>query len=500
MQAELNALIKRGTWEEVDLPPNTATVDSRWVFKMKWSPDRSEVKMKSRLVARGFSQEYGVNYFETYAPVVKSSCVRLLMSVAVECGMIVEQIDVKNAYVNCDLEDVVYMKPPEGLKLRRSGSVLKLKKSLYGLKQSGNKWNKCINELLSNMKFERLKSEPCIYKRGEKRAMVILALYVDDILIFASTQTQVNVVKDELKRELEIDDIGPCQKVIGMDVECSNGEIKISQVNLIKSILLDVKLEECKGRRAPLNSGERLKRCESTSDQCGQINGTEYRSLLGKLNYLASTTRPDLSFSVSYLSQFCQCPHREHMQAARSVARYLATTANRGIRYIKRGGPFVAYADADWAQCVNDRKSYSGYVVLHSGGPVAWEAKKQPTIALSSTEAEYMAMTNAAKEIKFLRNILEELELQAIYNGEEITLNIDNQGAIKLASHNGYSPRTKHIDVRHHFIREAVENKILKLEYVASEENLADIFTKPLGPVIHKRIGDKILNEIKTEM
>lgn len=497
MQKELQELIKRETWEIVARPENVNTVDSRWVYKIKWSPDRSVIKLKSRLVARGFNQEYGVNYFDTYAPVVKNSSVRLLMSISAEIGMCVEQIDIRNAYVNSDLEDEVYMDPPEGLEIDKSTSVLKLKKSLYGLRQSAHKWSKCLNTVLRKMKFERLKSESCIYKRGARSDMIILAIYVDDIILFASNNECVQQVKKEIQSAFEIEDIGPCEKVIGMEVKCSNNEIVLSQSFLIESVLKSAGLLNCKGRKTPLNSGDRLLKCTEPCGECGTIDGTEYRSIVGKLNYLASTTRPDLTFSVSYLSQFNQCPHPDHMTAAKNVLKYLATTADRGIRYVKGGGPLEVYADADWAQCPMDRRSYSGYVVMCGGGPIAWEAKKQPTVATSSTEAEYMSLTNAAKEIKFIRSILEELGLQYFYRGGPTTIKDDNQGAIHLANNNGYSARTKHIDVRHHFIRECVERKEVKLEYVSTEDNLADIFTKPLGPIIHSRLTNKITAVMK---
>lgn len=499
MKAELSALQSRGTWEIVKCPQNAIVVDSRWVFKIKKSPDGSEVKLKSRLVARGFSQQYGVNYFDTYAPVVKNSCVRLLLSVAVECEMFVEQIDIKNAYVNSDLEEVVYMQPPEGLTVDR-GSVLKLNKSLYGLKQSGHQWNKCLNKVLvDKMKFKRLKSESCIYKRGAKREMIILAIYVDDIMIFAFDQSKISEIKNQIKSEFEIDDIGECRKVIGMHVNCTPGQIELHQKPMIECVLKEAGLEMCKVRATPLESGLKLERCERKEPgaECGVVDGTHYRSLLGKLNYLASTTRPDLTFAISYLSQFNQCPHVDHLGAVKSVLRYLAGTADRGIRYVKAGEPLVAYTDADWGQCVIDRRSYSGYVTRHSGGPVSWAAKKQESVADSSTVAEYMAMTYATKEIMFLRNILEELDLHAVYGGGAITMKCDNQGAMHLAMNNGYSPRTKHVAIKHHFIREAVDNHIVKLEYVDTEHNLADIFTKALKPVVHRRLAQELIVVVK---
>lgn len=499
MSCELSALSDRGTWDIVERPSDVKVVDCRWVYKTKWSHDRSEIKLKSRLVARGFTQEYGVNYFETYAPVVKSSSVRLLLAVAVECGLIVEQIDIRNAYVNSDLDELIYMEQPEGFEYKeRKKYVLKLKKSLYGLKQSGNKWNKCLNKVLTEkLGFTRLKSESCIYVKGEGKEMIILAVYVDDILIFATYAHLISELKSVINSEFEIDDIGECKKVIGMNVICENNKIQLHQKQMIEKLLMEAKVDEY-NKKSPLDSSERLFKCTMKSDECGQVSGSEYRSYIGSLNYIASTTRPDLTFSVSYLSQFNKCPHREHMRALRRVLQYLKGSVEQGIVYEKCDGGSIlhAFVDADWAQCPNDRRSYTGYAVKLCGGLISWESKKQETVAHSSTEAEYMALSNAAKEIKFIRNILEELKLQAIYKGEEIELYVDNRGAMSLAENNGYSARTKHIDVRHHYIRELVENKIIKLKEVSSSNNIADIFTKPLGTIQHSKISEDLLVRI----
>ena len=502
MKAEIDALKEKNTWEIVRRPKNTTVVDCRWVYKVKWSHDGSEAKLKSRLVARGFNQEYGVNYFDTYAPVVKNSSVRLLMALAVKYELKVEQIDIRNAYVNSVLEEEVYMEQPEGFcECDQREYVCKLKRSLYGLKQSGNSWNKCLNTcLVAKLGFSRLKTDSCIYVKRENSEIVLLAIYVDDIIIYAPTSEVIDRIKSQIAEEFEVDDIGDCKKVIGMNVECHEGEIKIHQKALVEQLLKETGFTDCRTRRTPLDPGKRLLRCtiqdeeERKKSGCGVIDQTEFRSIIGKFNYLASTTRPDLSYAVSYLSQFIQCPHAEHTAAAEDVLRYLAGTPSLGLTFRRRPDmKLVGYVDADWAQCPIDRRSYSGHIMMMSGGPVAWESKKQPTTALSSTEAEYMALTSGAKELVFLAGIIMELGLEL---DERPTINCDNQGAIKLARNNGYSPRTKHIDVRHHYIRELLEENVLELNYVPSAENLADIFTKPLGRCLHEKFVDKLIRNV----
>lgn len=491
----MKALCKQCTWEAVKRPPGVKVVDCKWVYKIKRSADESEAKFKSRLVARGFAQEYGVNYLETYAPVVKNSSVRVLMAMAVKCGFKVQQIDIKNAYINSELEEDVYMKQPEGFEqMKGDDVVLKLKKSLYGLKQSGNAWNKCLNSFLNEIEFKRMKTDPCVYKKGEKlEDIIILAVYVDDIIIFSRDSSSINELKSIINSKFKIDDIGQCEKVIGMRVKCSAGVIKISQPDKISELCSELNMTDCRKVDSPMEAGLRLCACdaEARREECGRVEASWYRSIVGKLNFIASTTRPDLMFPLSYLSQFSKCPHPEHATALRRVIRYLSCTKQLGIRYDESGATFEAFSDSDWAGSV-DRRSYTGFVIKMSGGCVAWEAKKQRTVALSSTEAEYMALTSAAKELMYLNNFIRELEVPS-YEPGEMMLQCDNKGAMAIAKKIGYSARTKHIEVRHHFIRELVEAGVIKVEYVNTKDNLADIFTKPVGPIVYRKLADEIV-------
>lgn len=497
MSAEISALEEKDTWKLVKRPIDVKVIDTRWVYKVKRSTDNSTVKLKSRLVARGFEQEYGVNYFDTYAPVVKNSSVRLLMSIAVQKRWKVEQIDIRNAYVNSAIDTDLYIEQPEGFIWEdKKKFVLKLKKSLYGLKQSGNVWNKCINEVLTNiLGFRRLKSDPCIYVLNSGDSIVVIAIYVDDILIYSACEDQIKMIKDKIKTQFEIDDIGECKRVIGLNVIRGEDTMTLHQIPLIEELLDETGMKGCRISPVPIRTSERLLNCKSPGKgkECGQVCGKTYRRIVGKINYLASTTRPDLTYTVSYISQFCNCPHQEHMDVVMGVLRYLAGTKEVGIRYT-RGNENVlrGYVDADYAQCPIDRHSYTGFI-MNFGGPVSWESKKQSTVTLSSCEAEYVALTSAAKELLFMKNILSELDLRDIYRNNAITLMCDNEGAAALAENNGYSPRTKHVDIKYHFIRELVEKQVITLKHIGSTDNVADIFTKPLGRILHNRIKEFIV-------
>lgn len=485
MEREISALKLNNTWNLVRKPNNVEVVDCRWVYRLKKEPGGTS-KYKARLVARGFSQVYGENFWDTYAPVVKSSTVRLLMACAVERDMHVEQIDVRNAYVQSELKEIIYMRQPPGFQ-EDDDMVCRLNKSLYGLKQAGFEWNKCLNTFLVNdMKFKRLKSDPCVYIKSRGDNTLIISIYVDDILIFSKQKPIISEFKAEFNRRFEIEDLEECRKIIGIEVNQKESTIELHQRSFIEEVLTECGMEACHPKRTPSNNALELICDKLNCDACELVDQTKYRSTLGKLLYIAGSTRPDIKYVVSSLSRFSGRPHLVHWSAMRHVISYLKGTIHYRIRYRKTGNNLVAYSDADYANCKLDRRSYTGYVLVLGGGPISWESKKQPTVALSSTEAEYMAVTSAAKEIMFCRSIAFELGFGEMMRGPT-TLCVDNKGAIELAQKTGYSARTKHIDVRHHYIRETVDNGYLELKHVPTEEQLADMLTKGLGSTLHER-------------
>lgn len=490
MENEILALEKNNTWEVINKPPNSEVIDCRWVYKIKSKSDGSE-KYKARLVARGFTQIYGENYWETYAPVVKCSTIRLLLASAVEKGMIVEQVDVRNAYIKSELNEIIYMKQPPGFN-GDNGKVLKLKKSLYGLKQSGHQWNKCINGfLVDNLNFVRLESDPCVYKN--EKCNLIISMYVDDILIFAKDESKVKWFKNELNAKFEIEDIGECKKIIGIEVEQSGRTIRIHQETAINELIQKYGMEECNPRKSPMEPGLDLHCPHKNCDSCELVESTYYRGIVGKLLFIAGTTRPDISFAVSYLSRFLQKPHNMHLVAAQHVIRYLKGTKKLGITYKSNELKLYGHSDADWGSCKIDRRSCTGFMVFLAGGPIAWEARKQPTVALSTTEAEYMAITSAARELQFCGTLLQELNLNELCQ-YPIELYSDNLGAIKLSENTGFSSRTKHIDIRHHFIRELIKKGVIVLKHVNTNEMIADVLTKSLGYNKHLMNITKIMS------
>lgn len=493
MGKEIKSLQENNTWELVKPPSDCRVVDCRWVYKLKKCPDGS-TKYKARLVARGFSQIYGENYWETYAPVVKCSTVRLLLASAVVQNWLVEQVDVRNAYVKSELKEQVYMRQPYGFE-EGDGLVCELKKSLYGLKQAGHEWSVCLSQFLTKeMKFQRLVSDPCVYTNGTGDRQVIISVYVDDILIFSRDKVRIDRLKERLHAKFEIEDLGACRKITGIEVVRESDRLSIHQGGYIEELVDMYEMREAHPEKTPMNSSLELCCPQKDCKDCQLVDEGQYRALIGRLLYLAGASRPDISFAVSSLSRFNNKPHEMHLRAAKRVLRYLKETRNYCITYKKGDEDLFVHSDADYGNCKESRRSYTGFVVMFAGGPIAWEAKRQSTVALSSTEAEYMAVTSAAREIMFFREVL--LELNFCEPMRAINLFSDNMSAIAIAKKIGFSPRTKHISIRHHYIRELVENGSIKLNHVGTSNMIADICTKSLGPIKQEMNVKRLLDSV----
>jgi hypothetical protein len=305
-----------------------------------------------------------------------------------------------------------------------------------------------------------------------------MLIWVDDVIIFGNDVKFTNQTIAELMKRYQATDYGQPDQIIGIGihVDAQSGTIKLSQAKYIDKILRQHKMEDCKPVATPIDPSVKLQKANGAPDPKIQSG---YAAAVGSLMFLAIATRPDIAYAVQSLSQFSANPTPEHWSAIKRVFRYLQGTRDLGLTY--GGGDFTtqfaAYSDADWGADINDRKSISGYVYLLSGGAISWSSKKQPTTALSSTEAEYMAATHATRHAIWLRQLLAELGFSqpgtsAIYG--------DNQSSIALTRDAQYHARTKHIDIRHHFIREHVDAGDIELVYCPTEDNMADILTKGL--------------------
>lgn len=347
-----------------------------------------------------------------------------------------------------------------------------LKKALYGLKQSPMRWNEHFTSVLKSIGLIHLKSEQCIFKN--ESSTLFLAIYVDDGLILGNDEEQINILIQKLTTNFEIVSCKNPTSFLGIEICKGKDSIKLSQSKYISEILDDFGLENMKPVSTPMIYNP------STDDTC--LNKVfPYRELVGTLLYVSNKTRPDISYAVGYCSRKLDKPSERDVGNIKRILRYLVSTINLGIQYTSHSEDLnlLAYSDSDFAGDIYSRKSTTGYIIKFCGGPVAWCSKRQPIVSLSSTEAEYIAAAECIKEALFLKSVIDEL-LGVNIN---INLHVDNQSAITIIKNGQFNKRSKHIDVRYHFINEKVSEGIVKLFYCPSSEQLADSLTKPLDKV-----------------
>ena len=473
---ELNSHEKMATWTLV--PPSNDSqqniVDCKWIFKRKTNEFGEISRYKARLVARGFSQQYGVDYHETFAPVVRLNTFRSLIALAVHKNMVVHQMDVKTAFLNGDLNETVYMKQPPGMEEQgKENWVCKLNRSIYGLKQSSRQWNIKFKEVLEELGFTQSMKDTCLYFK--KDPLVFISIYVDDTVIAAESLAAVEDVKKQLAENFEMCDIGRLRQILGMKIDHGdNGEISLSQENYIRTLLKRFKLEDMKIYSTPSEHCVTLRK-HGEGETSELVNQQLYQSMVGGLMYCAIQTRPDIQYAVNIAARFCSKPNKHHMTAVKRIFGYLKGTVDFELKYEHCEEGFCGYSDADFARDIDDRKSTTGYMFKLSGGAISWYSGKQKSVSVSTANAEYIALGEAAREGLFFKQLFAEM-------GVEIDIEIfeDNQAAIAIAKNPVYYSKQKHIDVQYHFIRELVQSKQIKLTYCPTETMTADLFTKPL--------------------
>lgn len=355
------------------------------------------------------------------------------------------------------------------------------KKSLYGLRQSGVQWHKKLIEKLSELGLEALAQDQCLFMSQKNGKIILIATYVDDMIIATNDNEWMDEIKRELSNSFEMKDLGKIDRCLGIEFSRDKHQrVYLNQKKYVEEILERFNMSECKATSTPLDTNCKLAKPEKENKET--MRQYPYQSLIGALLYLAVSTRPDIAYTVNYLSQFNTNYDVEHWKAAKRVLRYLKGTNEYGLMYERTQLPLFGVVDADWASNVIDRRSYSGYAFILAGAPICWEARKQRTVALSSTEAEYMAISEATKEALYLREILNAIGME----NECVTLFNDNQSAIGLVESDSYHPKTKRIDVRHHFVRDIYKRGIIDVEHLATEKMPADVLTKGLNGVKHR--------------
>ena len=476
MDEEMSSLVTHDTFEVVDkVPKGFKAIPCKWVYKTKRDSEGKAERYKARLVAKGFKQRFGIDYDETFAPVLRGSSARILLTIAATLDYELVHLDVKTAFLNGVVEEEIYMEPPPGSIWKTEGKVWKLKKCLYGLKQAPKQWHVAIDEYLKQNNFKQMISEPGLYVLETNKNHIIIGLYVDDLIVASKFKEGAEAFLKLMNERFEMSNLGPLSWYLGMKItrDRSKRLLYVSQGLYVREILKRFKMEDCTPTTSPLIPGS-LRKLETTNSK---ETSFPYRQAVGMLMYLMVCSRPDLSYSVTVLSRYNNSPKKIHVSAIKQVLRYLKGT--RDVQLILRGSGelnLTGYNDSDWNDIFSGR-SMSGYVFLLNKSVISWKSKLQTTTAISSTEAEYMSLSMAMQECIYLRQLLGELMLSQ----HQIEMFNDNQSCIKLAKNPIISQRTKHINLRHHFIREEVIKGHAKLVFVPSTQMLADGLTKAVG-------------------
>lgn len=479
MCEEYDALMANDTWTLTELPNGRKPIKCKWVFKTKHDANGNVDRHKARLVVKGFSQREGVDYDETYSPVVRHSSLRYLFALSAKYGLSIEQMDATTAFLQGDLTEEIYMEqPPCFQKSDQPKRVCRLNKALYGLKQSSRVWNAKLDAALRRFGMTPSKYDPCLYYCIKGNRMIFVAIYVDDVIIFSNDNMLTNEIKMKLNNTFRMKDLGPASSCLGIRITRENGAVALDQEAYIESVLSRFNMQHAKAVSTPMNSSLKLTKemAPQTADEVSKMKEIPYQEAVGSIMYLAQCTRPDVLFAVSQLSRFNVNPGPKHWEAVKHLLRYLRGTSKLKLRYTKHSSSDLnGFSDANWASDLDDRKSTSGYIFMLQGGAVSWCCKRQPTVALSTCEAEYMALSAAVQEAMWWHGLMKQLGLNQV-----IEIYCDNQSTICIAKNGGYTPRTKHIDIRHHFIRDALDLNTVRLNYVSTDQQIADGLTKSL--------------------
>uniref|UniRef100_A0AAV1UJL0 Integrase catalytic domain-containing protein n=1 Tax=Peronospora matthiolae TaxID=2874970 RepID=A0AAV1UJL0_9STRA len=393
IHAELESMRLRGVFRAAKLPNGQRAIGTKWVFKIKRKADGSIEKYKARLVTKGFRQKYGIDYTDTFSPVVKYVTLRMVIAISKHFGWPIDQLDVVTAFLYGVMKEQVFCVIPEGVELDMSGF------------------------------------DPCLYIKTSDGHCVFILVYVDDVLVTGSSPKLIAHTKEDLKTRFEMTDSGKCAFVLGIELlDGEDGSVTLCQRRYVDDILKRFGMDDCKAVSSPVDMSSRL----ISSNAATKVDAP-FREAVGALMHLTTATRPDIAFAVSYVSRFMENPQEEHWVAVKRIFRYLQGTKTHGICYKPSARiDFRGYSDADWAGDLTDRKSTSGYTFMLLGAPVSWGSKKQPSVSLSTTEAEYIALSLAIQEGKWIHRLLCEIVMAANEEGPELMIHEDNQSCIKM--------------------------------------------------------------------
>ncbi|PKU69703.1 Retrovirus-related Pol polyprotein from transposon TNT 1-94 [Dendrobium catenatum] len=474
MAEELQALQNQHTWSLVSPPPNKPVLGCKWTFKTKLLPSGKVDRYKARLVALGNHQQFGENYTETFSPVAKMPTIRLLLTLALNRQWEILQLDVSNAFLHGDLLEDIYMKQPQGfIDPNQPTAVCKLHKSLYGLKQASRQWFQKLTDFLQHRGFRFSLSDPSLLLYIKNSVQIYFLIYVDDIIVTGNNNDAVQCLLKDLHSAFALKQLGTINLFLGIQVQQHPQGLFLSQAHYAAKLLNTAGLTDCKTALSPMppSSKHSNRNTQLFSDP------SLYRRLAGSLQYL-SITRPDIAFATNRVCQHMQSPTVQDYQDIKRILRYVKGTISFGLPILKGELHLHSYTDADWASDITDRKSVTGFCNFLGPTLISWSVKKQVTVAKSSTEAEYRALSADISEVLWLRRLAEELQLK---QKSPTPVHCDNISAIAIAKNPVFHARTKHVEIDYQFIRQHIAAGNVQIHHIPSQAQIADILTKPLS-------------------
>lgn len=474
MEEELEKIEKNNTWELVPRPKDKNVIGTEWILKNKLNENGDVIRNKAKLVFKGYAQQEGIDFEETFAPVARLEAIRMFLTLSSFQKFKVFQMDMKSTFPNGNLNEEVYIEQPDGFVLGNDPKlVCRLKKAFYGLKQAPRAWYYRLDKYLRQQGFIKGSTDSNLYIKIDNDKLLILVVYVDDIIFGSSEEDMSQNFSLVMQKEFEMSMLGELTYFLGLQVQQNKDGIFLSQTKYLKEILKKYGMEDSKPVCTPMVIGCSL----CTNDESAAIHQPTYRSMIGSLLSLTGT-RPDIMHAVGIVGRFQENRKETHLQAVKRIFKYLQGTQNYGLWY-PRGTDLTlhAYTYANWAGSVDDIKSTSGGTFFIGPRLVSWFSKKQSSIALSTAEVEYVAAASCCTQQLWMMQTLQDLQITCT---PPIFIFCDNTSAISVSKNIVMHSKTKHILIKYHFLREQVLEQKVKLEYVPSKEQVVDILTKQL--------------------
>ncbi|KAF5768399.1 putative RNA-directed DNA polymerase [Helianthus annuus] len=485
MQEELQQFKRQQVWELVPLPKEVSPIGTKWVFKNKTDERGIVVKNKARLVVQGYRQEEGIDYDETFAPVARLEAIRLFLAFAVNHNMKVFQMDIKSAFLYGTLQEEVYVCQPPGFEDPfYPDHVYRLNKALYGLKQAPRAWYETLSNFLLSNGFKRGTIDKTLFLKWRGKDLMIVQIYVDDI-IFGSTCTKMcEEFRELMTVEFEMSAMGELQCFLGLQVQQMQNGTFIHQSKYAKELLTKFDMNDCKPCSTPMATNKLV-----MSDEKDElIDQTLYRSMIGSLLYLTAS-RPDIMFATCVCARSQSAPRKSNLIAVKRIIRYIKGAPTLGIWYPANGNiKLSGFSDSDFAGCHTTRKSTSGGCQFLGDCLVSWQSKKQAAVSTSTAEAEYIAAASCTAQLLWLQNQLLDFGITAL----KTPLMLDSQAAENIIKNPVSHSTTKHIDIRHHFVRDCYEKGLISLHHVPTKDQLADMLTKALDTATFESLVSRI--------